>query len=690
MFCAPSAWSPRSAGWGRVARGAFFLTPRQSLGDDTDESHGDSREQGRTSGLRKLGKLVGIRERSAALTSVSTSEASAGLRKSDSGPLGPVTPAAAPSGSSPFKLKEKGQKLKSAMRRAMGTSSSNGGAASSKEMPNEADVLAQFDAFLFQCGLEAERAPYDELSLEAKWTMVCDHMAGTIEMSLRDRLAEQQRRDQKQRNRKTPGVLAAKLNGDPTLAHIEAVRAFLDSDTSLAIGKFVEAHGASAMLASLTALDAKLRKGSLTASESEATLLLLDAMCSLCAHASGVLALREAGAAMVVAGLFSPKHPTDIRMGAVRVLSALAASGANACVAVVEAWDVYSTINDETGRFQHLVLALKVPSAFDNLQRLTVGSLINALVAGTTERAARAAVRHDVAQWGFAALVIECAGESGADTARWEELLHHFQALEHADSSGVDVLPVRSASGSSVSGGSVGGSPTARAQHLTASSSFSAKRNSGTLPPGQALDAVVSELRHAGRPQSETHLRTVVASMERFAADDDWKWLAAARLMRMLAEVPSQAVTNADAAPESQLAALLLGSAAQEHVLELRTQVYQLRTELSRVEEQAAVTIRDLQRARGAEEPLDASSDAAASTAPFVATSEDAAARKLLRKKGVRKKKAVRGKTLRRPNASGSDSPAPDRLAPDSPAPDRTTTPTLAVTTDAESEESGE
>ena len=543
-----------------------------------------------------------------------------GSGKPSSSPSSPVLPDVVVPVREP--VAKSGRDWKNLLGKRMGATLAGLGAT---PMPSEADVLAQFDAFIYQRGLDAERSKLEELPLEDKWTMIVDGMAESKDAS-------------KQRHKMTlkkgdAANILRKLAADLSPGTTEAFRVYVTSEFDL--NKFLEANGIPAVLSALAACEGKSRK---TAADQEMLLDLVMSVRALIQHPQILQNLIETGGPLVLVGCFDPTCEMSIRSSAVNLLRIFALVGPVGVGKVTEAWNTYCKTRLERGRFEHLVQLFTTSD--DYSVQLLVAGMAMALLSGTAEQKTRIAIRHDLMHVGFKTVLAELAeNEAVPEETRGKFAIHleEFKRQQQADGSVlVQSRDARSRSSSNAPGLMVAsgdallddemtltiGGPSdsdpinglAKSIRHSTDKRLSTNRmaNVGTslnvpdiemeMDLGQLLAARQAEL--ASNPEMaqsmDKILRDVLIHFDR-SSDGQWQWECCNRLTRLLVCLPHQLDANFDLdlqeafSPESQLGNLLLGGVAQDAVMDLREEVYALRQEVASISEAANVTINDLQ-----------------------------------------------------------------------------------------------
>jgi hypothetical protein len=426
--------------------------------------------------------------------------------------------------------------------------------APSETMPGEVEVLAQLDALVVSNGLEKRRALFGPLLLEDKWHLVREYGKGG-DLTTRDWVKTKT-------SSKGVASILQKLHTDPSLSHIDAVKSFLQSESSLrGVTKFFAQGGPSTLVGVLSSFEGKNRRG---VENQDALLLLLECIKLAMCQPLGWIAMCEAGVAVAVAGQFNPAYGVHVRLTAISLLRCMVDHSSVTCAAVVAAWAVRARSNSEKYRFEHLLEALQPGNGFDVSGRLALASFLSGMVSCTQDRAARLALRQELLHRNFKSILSECVAETA--NVGFEGVLEEFRRLQL-----VDLHLSSEASLHAVSGGGAGQDGEDPWKRLEAS---------------LASDDVMLGL-----------FKSVTGSLGKLGAERAtalWKWQAADRLLHLVSECPFQinqeAVTTTTttakapaapdapvkpavpdvSSPESILAALLLGGAVQEEIIELR------------------------------------------------------------------------------------------------------------------------
>ncbi len=448
------------------------------------------------------------------------------------------------------------------------------------EMPGEAEVLAQFEACIESQGLEKHRALYAPLSLEDKWQLVRESVLKGGDKT-------------KKTSKKTVKAMLLRLQADPSVSHIEAVRSFLQTEALRGITKFFEQGGAPALVACLASFEGKHRKG---VESQDAVLLLLECVRLALSQVLGWTAMCEAGAAVMVAGLFDPAYGVLVRLSAVTLLHAMVEHNGATCALVVTAWAVRARSNAEKYRFEHLLEAVQPAGGFDLAARLSLASFINVMVSCTQDRVARIALRQELLHHNYKSILAECAEETASQrldgVVGFDDLLNDFRRLQLSDLETSAELA-------------------AAKPHAVDAAALEGADPWKRMEAALSSDELLLEL-----------FRSVTGSVGKLGTERAsalWKWQAADRLLRLVTSCPFQlSVDPADkpadpSSPESLLAALLLGGAVQEEIIELRAcgplvagsvlahassaghELYVTRLALVETSAAANLTIRDLQ-----------------------------------------------------------------------------------------------
>ncbi len=439
-------------------------------------------------------------------------------------------------------------------------------------MPSEEEVLLQYDAYIHSRGLEDQRSQLDVLSLEAKWNLVRDNMAESLDSK------------QRLKNKKDPVKLVQKLVADPTPSASEAVRQLVMSDVvATQLQRLLEANAVAALLATTTLIEGKPRK---TAADNEVLADLLVSLRALLPYPVMLQGVLDGNGALVAVGCFDVSCDLAVRMAAVSLLRTLATAGAAAVQQVVAAFDAYSKTRLERARFEHVVALFESHS--DMSVRLSISQLMMALLEGTTDRACRVAIRNDLIGWGFKHVLTELAETAPEEfRAKFAEQMDSFRRLQTADGG--------LASGTNRRGRSmsVGQTPADLVDGAGV-----------VVTPAELVQKTAAEL-NSSSPKMMALLHSILENvMNGFGRSEAslWQWQCCDRLTRMLCSLSQlQVNANFDAeptaatSPEMVLANLLLGAVARDEVFMLREELFVLRQDLAEVSHAAEVTITDLQ-----------------------------------------------------------------------------------------------
>jgi hypothetical protein len=458
-------------------------------------------------------------------------------------------------------------------KRITGGGNSSGGSIPT-QMPSEEDVLAQYDAYIYSRGLEDQRSQLDVLSLEAKWNLVREHMAESMEVRQKNKGSA---------SKKDPLKLLQKMTQDPTPSVTDSLRQILSSETVVTqLPKLMEANVVGVLLASLTALEGKPRK---TGADQEMLLDILTCLRALIQFPQALaMILDDMNGPLVVIGCFDPSCDVSVRHGALSFLKTLCGGGPSAVLQVVAAWEAYRKTRLERSRFEHLVALFEACSEVQ--VRLTIAQLVAAMLAGLAERPARVSLRSDLITMGFKTVLKELSENAAIGEelrVKFGDLFDEFVRVQAAD------------------------------ERLLATSNRPGRSRSYSIAPeGDVKDLSDSVAKTVGsldrtNPKASALLRSILESLlTGFGQDDSsfWQWQCCDRLTRMLCSMGGdmdQLSANFDqdvggaASPETVLANLLLGAVTQDRIQTLREEVFSLREDTAELARAAETTIVDLQ-----------------------------------------------------------------------------------------------
>jgi hypothetical protein len=457
-------------------------------------------------------------------------------------------------------------------------------------MPPEEEVLAQFEVYVHSRGLEDQRSQLDVLSLEGKWNLLRGEgaaigAAGTSEASGDSR--------QRHKNKRDPVKMVAKLVANPIPSKSEPLRQLIVGDSSGShTSKLAEAHVVASLLSVLAVVEGKPRK---TPADNEVMADVLASLKALMQHPLMLQGLLEGGGALVAVGCFDVSCETVVRVAAVSLLRALAATSVTGVQQVVAAFDAFSKTRLERARFEHLVGLFEASPEMS--VRLSVAQLAMRMVDGTTDRWARLAIRNDFVNWGFKRVLAELA-ETAPDEFRtkFAEHLEEFRRQQTADGGVM--------AGSKGRGRSSSMSVDSTASLPIAGEAAPAGAVAANEPPGELVRQAVAEL-GSSNPKAAGLLSAILDNvLNGFGRAETslWQWQCCERLTRMLGGLELQHLNanfdvepSAASSPETALANLLLGAVMHDELQTLREQVFGLREELAQVAGAAEMTITDLQ-----------------------------------------------------------------------------------------------